>query len=176
MRFLFAIIPVFCAVLFTFDKPAFGQAEEKSRSEIRKESRRLLKEATALLDNQQFDESIVYLDSVLSMDNKNPDAYYFKSLALLDKGDSTAGADVAEQGVKQAPRSSRLKILLGYIHINNGRDDEVIALMDQILMFKPNESEALYLKGRSYINKGDSSAALEMLEKAYSNIIDKDNR
>ncbi len=176
MRLPVALIPVICTVLFIFGKPAFSQAEERSRSEIRKESRRLLKEATTRLDDRQFDESIVYLDSVLLVDDKNPDAYYYKSQALLEMGDTAGGAEVVSQGVKLAPRSSRLKILLGYIRINEGNYNEVIRLMDEILMFKPNESEALYLKGWSFVNKGDSSAALEMLEKAYTNIIDKDNK
>jgi tetratricopeptide (TPR) repeat protein len=150
----------------------FGQ-EGKSRREITRECRALLKSATALIKAAETDSAMIFLDSIFIIDNKNPDAYYFKGKILAQKGDTLKAIDLLSDGMEKAPRSTRLRLLLANLKIKKQMLDEAEPILDQILAIKPNESKALYYKGIISMQKGDTAAAVTFYEKGLNQILKK---
>lgn len=148
----------------------FISAGEKSSTEDKrsrmKQSRILLKQGLALEQEGQYDSALGMFDSVLAIDAKNADGFYYRGLTLLRIGDTAAAVSSFASGVEKAPLSSRLKIMLARTKIIAGDPEGALTLLDKILMIKPHESEALYLKGSIFLEKGETANALEVLQKA----------
>jgi Flp pilus assembly protein TadD len=146
----------------------FAQAEDgqSDRKAILKLCRNLLKVAVAQMDSGNYDVALAHLDSVFQCDAKNPDAFYYKALILGWRGDSASVMEILADGVKKAPLSTRLKLLYTRHLINNGSLDEAAGQIDMILGIKPEEGEALYLKGLILQEQADTTEALKMYEKA----------
>lgn len=156
LLFLFAIIFV----------EAQGADKKISRKEIIKQNRLLMKESIKLIDNNKLDSAVIFLDSILSLDKKNPDAHYYKGFIFLEKGDTITAMTVLTDGISKSPMSTRLKILSSKILLNQGDYTEAGILLDKILAIKPKENEALYLKGVSLLEANDTVAAIEKFQKA----------
>ncbi|RKX19745.1 MAG: hypothetical protein DRP35_07185 [Candidatus Zixiibacteriota bacterium] len=137
-----------------------------SRKEIIKQSRLLMKESIKLIDNNKYDSALIFLDSILSIDKKNPDAHYYKGFIFLEKGDSTTAMTVLSEGISKSPMSTRLKILSSKVLLNQGDYTEAGILLDKILAIKPKECEALYLRGVSLLEANDTVTAIEKFQKA----------
>lgn len=148
---------------------AFAQSDaeaRETRNTRNKETRRLLKEATECTEAGKFDRALIGLDSVLVLDSANPDAYYYKAVALAQSGDSTTAIDILRVGSEKAPLSSRIKLLLAEMLLSRQNIDEASPLVDAVLAIKPREGEALYLKGVIQMERGDTAAALDTFQRA----------
>lgn len=163
------IILIIIGFLLILMPNTFGQ-EGKSRREITRECRILLKNATRYIKADETDSALIFLDSIFIIDDKNPDAYYFKSKILIQKGDTLAAIDLLSNGMKIATRSTRLKLLLAGLKIKKQMPDEAELILDQILVINPNESEALYYKGNIAMQKGDTATAISFYEKGLKQI------
>lgn len=161
------IIVLSLIVLFICVSLGAQETDSKlSRRDIIKQNRLLMKESLTLIDNNHLDSASIYLDSILTLDNKNPDAHYYKGFILLQKGDTTTAMTILSDGISKSPMSTRLKILSSKILLNQGSFAEAGLLLDKILAIKPREGEALYLKGVSLLEVNDTAAAIEKFQKA----------
>jgi cytochrome c-type biogenesis protein CcmH/NrfG len=131
-------------------------------------SRALLSEAQAAFAAGQADTALARLESVLEEDPANPDAFYFIGIIKLSHAD-TSGAEVAlVEGVKLAPLSRRLKLLLARVWVEAGKSTEAEVLVDEVMALRPRDLDALYIKGLIALARSDSTAAIEAWETALS--------
>jgi len=129
-------------------------------------SRALLTEARAAFAAGEADSALAKLESVLDEDPANPDAFYFIGLIKLSHAD-TSGAEVAlTEGVRQAPLSRRLKLLLARVWVEAGKPTEAENLVAEVTAIRPHDLDALYIKGLIALARNDSTAALEVWDTA----------
>lgn len=128
--------------------------------------RQHLKQAIKEAKSEQYPEALASLDSVLAIDEKNADAFYYKSLVFVHSGDTAAATEVLVEGTSKAPFSARIKLLLARLYLVDGKTDQAVQLIDTVLAIKPRLGEALYLKGMASAILSDSAAAVEALAKA----------
>jgi tetratricopeptide (TPR) repeat protein len=171
------LLPILLLVLIIVI-PGFITAQENNFA--KKESKKkyyqvgkILKKAIAEFDEGNEESAIIYFDSAQAIDPKNPDVTFYKSKILLSKGDTVQVRTLLEQGIANSPRSGRLNLLLARLELANNEADKALELVNNILMFRMNDGEALYIKGRSLLLKGDSAEAAIILEKALENSIKK---
>ncbi len=131
-----------------------------------RECRRLLKDALALMQGGQYPEALEIIDSVLAVDPGHADGYYYRGLTRLHSGDSAGARQALTEGTKVAPMSSRIKLLLARLQLAVGDAAAAEALVDAVLMIKPREGEALYLRGLIEMDRGDTTAAVETFGQA----------
>lgn len=161
------IIVLLLLVLFVCISLEAQETDGKlSRKELIKQNRLLMKESIKLIDNNNLDSALLLLDSILTLDQKNPDAYYYKGYILLEKSDTATASTVLTEGISKAPMSTRLKILSSKVLLSQGDFAGAGILLDKILAIKPREGEALYLKGVTLLESNDTAAAIGKFQKA----------
>lgn len=145
------------------------KAQEATGSDsraIKKQVRKLLKAGTAHFENSFFDSAKTQFDSVLELDSANPDAPYFLARITIAQGDTAATVATLKEAVLKAPRSFRLKRFLARLHLALNEPADAQALVEEVLMIRQRDSEALYLKGCAVLMTGDSTQAIELLARA----------
>ena len=125
----------------------------------RGEIRRLLVEAQQAADRGDTLAAVAALDSVLAADPANPDAPYRLGILRLAAGDTAGAETILAEGVAVAPLSRRLKLLLALVRIETDPESSR-KLVDEVLMMRRNDTDALYLRGRLALAEGDSARAL----------------
>lgn len=129
-------------------------------------SRALLLEAQEAFAVGETDTALARLEMVLEEDPANPDAFYFIGLIKLSHAD-TSGAEVAlTNGVKLAPLSRRLKLLLARVWVEAGKTDEAEALVAEVMAIRPRDLDALYIRGLIALARNDSTEAIGLWETA----------
>ena len=152
-------------------------AQELTREEKnnrKKEIRKLLKECVSQYISEDYDSVQKITDSILIIENNNADALYYKSLSYYHTGDTTITLESLRKGVELSPLSSRLKILLARVLLNQNNTTEAINVIDAVLAIKPKLPEALYLKGLSLLAQNDSTQAVVYFQKSLEFLIFKD--
>ena len=168
------IVTLIVTFLFAFSSIVVAQELTKEEKRARKkEARKLLKLSVDLIKDSKLDSAQIILDSLIIFDPKNPDAYYKKGWLLTQKNDTAQALTIVSKGVEKAPLSSRLKIFLARLKINTGDIDGAIPLLDYVLSIKPNEGEALYLKGLTLLEKNNTAEAVEAFNRALDIAIKK---
>lgn len=158
------ILGFLCAALFLNVEAAMAT----DRQAVIQRSRALLTEAQEAFAVGQTDTALARLESVLSEDPSNPDAFYFIGLIKLSHAD-TSGAEVAlVEGVRLAPLSRRLKLLLARVWVEAGKTSEAEELVAEVMSLRPRDVDALYIKGLIALARSDSTAAVEFWDTALS--------
>ncbi len=158
------ILGCLCAGLFL----CVDGADAADRQAVILRSRALLSEAKAAFAAGETDTALARCESVLTEDPANPDAYYFIGLIKLSDAD-TSGAEVAlVEGVRLAPLSRRLKLLLARVWVEAGKTSEAEELVAEVMSLRPMDVDALYIKGLIALARSDSTAAVEIWDSALS--------
>lgn len=147
----------------------WAQGENDDRAKRRediKQCRLYLKDAIEKMKQADNDSALIYLDLATECDPKNPDVFYHKGRLFLWRADTTRAADTLADGVRIAPLSSRLKILLGRVELSRGNTDRASELVSEVLAIKPREGEALYVQGLVQLAGGDTAAAMESWQRS----------
>lgn len=159
---LFRILVVFVLVVAV----AAAASAQDDKYAKRKAARKLLKTAVENIDSGQYGVAMTILDSVLVVDAKNADAFYYHGLALIYSGDTALATQTLTEGTVVAPMSSRIKLMLARLHLKAGEYALAESLVSAVLAIKPREGEALYLKGSIALAQGDTAAAVASFEHA----------
>lgn len=138
------------------------------------EVRDFMRQANKTFERAKFDSASALYDSVLTIDPTNPDASYFKGKILAHQGDTVSALNLLAEAVAQNQRSARLKIYLARLYLAQTEIKQALDLCQLILDIKPNDAEALYIKGSALLQVGDSTQALDHLEKALKLKLDRD--
>lgn len=159
---LAVLLVCLCAGLFLQAEGA-GAADRKA---VIMRSRALLGEARDALAAGQPDTALVRLESVLEEDPANPDAFYFIGLIKLSYADTSGAQEALTEGVRLAPMSRRLKLMLARVWVELGKIDEADDLVTQVMVLRPLDVDALYIKGLIALAGNDSTAAVEFWDQA----------
>lgn len=163
------IYVMFLALLLAAFLPSGSKAQDAAGSdarEIKKQVRKLLKAGTVQFEAGLFDSAKTQFDSVLKLDPVNPDGPYFLARISLAQADTAATVAGLKEAVVKAPRSFRLKRFLARLHLALNEPTEAQKLVEEVLMIRQRDSEALYLKGCALLMAGDSTQAVELFGKA----------
>lgn len=147
----------------------FAQATKDAKSGTRNkyiQVSKFLKSAKEAFESGNYDKATQNIDSILAVDASNPDAVYYKAKILVISNDTAQAISALKEGVTSAPRSSKLNLLLARLELSRNMYSEAMASIENILMFRPRDGEALYLKGKGLLLQGDTLQAAEILEKA----------
>lgn len=153
-----------CAGIFLGTNES-GAADRKA---VVQRSRALLTEAREAMAMGQPDTALVRLESILEEDPANPDAFYFIGLIKLSYADTSGAQEALVEGVGLAPMSRRLKLMLARVWVELGKTDEADDLVSQVMVLRPLDVDALYIKGLIALADSDSTAAVEFWDKALS--------
>ena len=148
---------------------------KKEKRAKQKQVRLYLKQSIALYENHKLDSAYILIDSLLQVDSKNSDGYYYKGLIELKKTDTTKADSTLSHGNTIAPLSTRIKLLLARIKLAQQEYITAAELLDAILRIKPHEPETLYLRGITYLHQNDTTKALEYLKNGLKTALDKGN-
>jgi len=122
----------------------------------------LLKEADKSMENYKFDDALVYLKSVLEIDESNYSALMTLSKIYTDFGMFEEAKEYAEKLYKKYPESKDTLFTLGFVYQSLGRLKKAISLYKKFLDIEKN-----YFV---YLNMGMSYALLKYYRKAIENI------
>jgi cytochrome c-type biogenesis protein CcmH/NrfG len=138
-----------------------GEAPATDKLARRAQISELLNESRDKLAEGQYDSVPVHLEQVQQLDPKNPDAIYYTALVYIAKSDTAQARHVLTEGIAKAPLSTRVRLLLVRLQLDAGEYDEAEESLATMLRFKPNNAEALYLKGFVSLARGDTTATLD---------------
>ena len=158
------ILGCLCAGLFLW----VDGADAADRQAVIQRSRALLAEAQAAFAAGQSDTALARLDSVLVEDPANPDAFYFIGLIKLSHADTSGAETALVEGVRLAPLSRRMKLLLARVWVEAGKTLEAEELVSEVMVLRPLDVDALYIKGLIALAGNDTTAAVEIWDKALS--------
>ena len=122
----------------------------------------LLKEADKSMENYKFDDALVYLKSVLEIDENNYSALMSLSKLYSDFGMFEQAKEYAEKLQQKYPDSRDTLFTLGFVYQSLGRLKKAISLYKKFLEIEKN-----YFV---YLNMGMSYALLKYYRKAIENI------
>jgi Tfp pilus assembly protein PilF len=143
-----------------------GRSQDTDRAQRRAQVGALLAGAQEYLHAEKYDSARTALTAVLEIEPANQDAYYYLAASYLAQDDEPQAREMLAEGMAKAPMSSRLKFFMARLHIGAGEYDEAEQLIVAVLRFKPNNPEALYLRGMSRLAAADTNAALADWEAA----------
>lgn len=114
----------------------------------------LLKEADKSMENYKYDDALVYLKSVLEIDESNYSALMTLSKIYTDFGMFEEAKEYAEKLYKKYPESKDTLFTLGFVYQSLGRLKKAISEYEKLLNSKFNEVEEFSL----YARMGDTMA------------------
>lgn len=163
-----------CAVIILFVIAGFVQAQDVDSTKINDKSsfKDLLRFAHNELLNGDYEKALLFSDSAYLLDSTSVDAAYYRASAEVLAGDTARGIDILKGILGISPHSTRIKLLLIKIYLEQGNTAEAINYSDQILAIRPNEGEALYFKGLGLFRTGDTTQAIELFDRAILNSLD----
>jgi tetratricopeptide (TPR) repeat protein len=175
MKIKILVLTVFVLALLPYSIVMGQESSDDldARREALRRCRALLKSTIDKIDAGNYEGALADIDSVILCDPKNADAYFHRGRILVRKNDTTSAVSALEKGVEMAPLSTRNRLLLARLKLSLDAPDDALEQIEKVLAFKPRESEALYLKGMVYLAKSDSTAAIEILEKALDKEFEK---
>ncbi len=170
--------PILFLLLLSLPLMLAGQEPltKKERKKIRKQSRKLLKNARKHYEAEEYQQATNLLDSILVLDDTNPDAHYYYGMIYTMQGDTTQADSILSRGIEIAPKSARLKTMLARLKLAKNDAEGTLSLTDAVLAINPHNAEALYLKGLGLLLKNDTLPALDLLEKASEIAIAKEEK
>lgn len=149
------VLALLLAVLLSVGSSASSKLERRAQIAD------LLNESQDMLSGGQYDSVLVRMGQIQELDPKNPDAIYYTALVYLAQADTARAHEVLTEGVVKAPLSGRVRLLLVRLQIDAGDYDAAEESLTTLLRFKPNNPEALYLKGLAGLARGDTTATLD---------------
>ena len=98
----------------------------------------LLKEADKSMENYKYDDALVYLKSVLEIDESNYSALMTLSKIYTDFGMFEEAKEYAEKLYKKYPESKDTLFTLGFVYQSLGRLKKAISLYKKFLDIEKN--------------------------------------
>jgi tetratricopeptide (TPR) repeat protein len=104
--------------------------------------------------------------TAVSLDSLNPEYYHRLSDALMDDNQPLEAIEVMEDIVKIYPERIPSLLKLGEFYLIMGFYDDAIQSFNRVILVEPNHPDALFMKGLTFRDQGDTSRALRFLQAA----------
>ena len=123
-----------------------------------------VEEATELLHEERFHESLVELRDVLRKDPKNHYAFYFLGVALYESGELEPARDAYLAALRLAPGHLGARVALSHVLRTLGDPNAAVKEGLDALTRAPDDPDALHAVGLAYAARGDTVAARKYLQ------------
>ncbi len=147
--------------LFISDMASTPQPQDEKRDAAHWEA---VEEATELLHEERYRDSLIELRGVLKADPQNPYAYYFLGIALFEIGELEASRDAYAACVRIAPSHLGARVAMCHVLRTMGNLRDAIREGMAALAQSPGDPDALHAVGLAYHARGDEAAARKYLE------------
>lgn len=123
-------------------------------------------------DAKNFDKAESSLKEIVGKEPKNAEAQFLLGKVYVAKKDNASALAPLQAAAKIDFKSVEKLTALGDAYFNLGRFDNAIVEYSKVPGFEPNNAEAYYNMGRTYVKLGNKIAARQQLKKLES--LDKD--
>ncbi len=102
--------------------------------------------------------------TAIRLDSLNPEYYHRLSDGLMDDNQPVEAIEVMEDIVDIYPERVPSLLKLGELYLIMGFYDDAITAFNRVILVEPNHPDALFMKGLTFRDQGDTSRALRFLQ------------
>ncbi|HNQ14959.1 MAG TPA: tetratricopeptide repeat protein [Pyrinomonadaceae bacterium] len=124
-----------------------------------------VEEARRDFEAKNFDKSESALKEIVSKEPKNAEAQYLLGKVYIAKKDKASAVAPLREAAKLDYKSVEKLKALGDVYFDLGRFDNAIVEYGKIPGYEPNNAEAYFNMGRTYVKLGNKIAARQQLKK-----------
>jgi tetratricopeptide (TPR) repeat protein len=128
----------------------------------------MLLKGELLVGKRNWNDAIAVLDQVIAQDDKAGQAYYFKGVALLAKGEFQVAKSSFNRAVELNPNDNRTKLVLVELKLKErdftGAEKDLKAVLGAL----PDNYQALLLLGKAFLGQGK----LDEAQKSFNRLIE----
>lgn len=130
-------------------------------------------EAFSFIENQEYEEALSLLEEALANDEDQREILRAQGIALLGQCNYTQAIEAFENSLSLSngilnDMDYDINFYLATAYSKSGDVDEAIRIYDNILVLRPEEVDALYLRGILYARKDELDLAMTSFDKAIS--------
>lgn len=123
-------------------------------------------------ESKNFDKAESALKEIVGKEPKNAEAQFLLGKVYVAKKDNASAVAPLREATKLDYKSVEKLKALGDVYFDLGRYDHAIVEYGKIPGYEPNNAEAYFNMGRTYVKLGNKIAARQQLKKLES--LDKD--
>ena len=110
---------------------------------------------------QNYEMVLTHVDMAFANEQMAPSAYRYKTVAVLELGDTTSWLNLCMEGIGKYPEDAYFSQSVIQYYDNKGEQDKLIALADELIAIDPENPLYVYLKGYIPHQKKELDAAIE---------------
>ena len=110
---------------------------------------------------EDYAKVLTHIDMALVNEQLAPSAFRYKTVAVLELGDTTAWLNLCKEGYTKYPDDLYFSQSVIQYYDNKGEQDKLIALADELIAIDPENPLYVYLKGYIPHQKMDLDTAIE---------------
>ncbi len=114
---------------------------------------------------EDYAKVLTHVDMALANEQMAPSAFRYKTVAVLELGDSTAWLELCKEGTTRFPDDAYFSQSLIQYYDSRGESDKLAALADDLIANDPNNPLFVYLKAYIPHQKEDLDTAIEWYNK-----------
>ncbi|TVR88603.1 MAG: tetratricopeptide repeat protein [Saprospirales bacterium] len=120
--------------------------------------------ATIYYERGVMREAIRDWTRAMDLDSLNPEYYHRLSDAFMDDNAPMLAIETMEDVVNMYPERVPSLLKLGEFYLIIGQFDEAIQSFNRVLIAAPNNPDALFMKGLTFRDQGDTTRAIRFLQ------------
>ncbi len=137
----------------------YGMSKSVSKLE------RVIQQANASLEQENFGSAIVLYKKALSMDKNNPRLMQRLGQVMIAAGMNVEAVEILKKAVKRRPNHPNTLVLLSQGHLALGNMDAMHAALERALSQDPAHGASVLAKVNAYVDSGLTESAVEFIER-----------
>lgn len=130
-------------------------------------------DAFSFIENQEYEEALSTLEDAITEGEDEREIFRARGIALLGQCDYAGAIEAFEKSLSLSNGILKdmdydINYYLATAYGKSGNVDEAIKIYDSILLLRPEEVDALYLRGILYAGKDELDSAMSSFDKAIS--------
>ena len=126
----------------------------------------LLRKGRTYASRTKYKEAIAYYEKALSLDPKNPEAWYLRAVVFIETGRNTEALADCDQAIKLNQNYADAWSKKGHALYNLERYNDALFTCTRALALNGNDAAAWYIKGVCLDELGRSDEAQEAFGKS----------
>ena len=110
---------------------------------------------------EDYAKVLTHVDMALANEQMAPSAFRYKTVAVLELGDTAAWLNLCKEGITKYPDDLYFSQSVIQYYDSKGEQDKLIALADELIAIDPENPLYVYLKGYIPHQKMDLDTAIE---------------
>lgn len=119
----------------------------------------LLMKGEILTSQRNWNDAIAIFDQIIAQDVKSAQAYYFKALCLVGKGDLQVAKATLAKALEIRPKDHRAKLLRAELSFKEQAYADAEKDCREVLQASPNQFQANLILGRALVGQGKLNEA-----------------